>query len=54
MGDPLNLTGEFQALNMEEIKDTANDHFRPLTDTEREFMKKTPVYFNVSSVSNLK
>lgn len=54
VGDTLNLTGEFQALNMEEIKDTANDRFRPLTDTEREFMKKTPVYFNVSSVSNLK
>ncbi len=54
VGDTLNLTGEFQRLNMEEIKDTANDRFRPLTATEREFMQKTPVYFNVSSVSKLK
>lgn len=54
VGDTLNLTGEFQKLDMAEIKDTANDRFRPLTDTEREFMKKTPIYFNVSSVSNLK
>ncbi|CAN5144502.1 hypothetical protein BH20ACI1_BH20ACI1_09100 [soil metagenome] len=54
VGDTLNLTGEFQALKMEEIKDTANDRFRPLTDTEREFMKKTSVYFNVNNVSKLK
>lgn len=54
VGDTLNLTGEFQALKMEEISDTANDRFRALTATEREFMKKTPVYFNVSNVSKLK
>ncbi len=54
IGDKVNLTGEFQRLNMEEIKDTADDRFRPLTATEREFMQKTPVYFNVSNVGNVK
>ncbi len=54
VGDTLNLTGEFQALKMEEIKDTANARYRALDGTEREFMKKTPVYFNASNVSKLK
>ncbi len=54
IGDKVNLTGEFQRLNLEEIKDTANDRFRPLTATEREFMKKTPVYFNVSKINEVK
>ena len=54
IGDTVNLTGEFQRLNMEEIKDTANDRFRPLTATEREFMQKTPVYFNVTKINEVK
>ncbi len=54
VGDTLDLSGEFERLNMDEITDTANDRFRALDGQEREFMKKAKLYFDVSQVSKLK
>lgn len=53
-GKTLDLTGTFEKLDMAEINDTASDRFRALTQTEREFMKKTRLFFQVNKVSNLK
>ncbi len=54
VGNTLNVSGRFERLNMEEISDVAGNRFRALTDTERAFMKKTPVYFQANQVSKLK
>ncbi len=53
VGDTVNLSGHFERLNMEQIKDTANDRFRSLTDAEREFLKKTEVYLEVDKFSKV-
>lgn len=51
-GDKINLAGTIEKLNMAEISDTANDRFRKLTETERNFMKNAKsVYLNASKAS---
>lgn len=54
VGDTVNVSGTFERLNAEEISDIANNRFRALTETERDFLKKTPVYFQANQVSDVK
>lgn len=54
IGSTLNLTGRFERLEQSEIGDIANARFRPLTDTERAFLKNTPIFLESSQVSGLK
>ena len=53
-GKTLDLSGRFERLQADEVSDIANNRFRALTDTERAFLKKTPIYFRADQVSNLK
>ncbi len=51
-GNKINLAGTIEKLDMKEIANTANDRFRKLTDTERNFMKNAKsVYLNASKAS---
>ncbi|MDQ3323495.1 MAG: hypothetical protein M3525_13850 [Acidobacteriota bacterium] len=52
-GDTLNLTGEFERLQLEEINDLANARFRPLTEQERAFLKNTQVFLTANQISGL-
>ncbi len=54
LGDTVNLSGTIEKLTVAEINDTANDRFRKLTTTERNFMKNAKsVYLNVSKISEV-
>ena len=54
LGDTVNLSGTIEKLTVAEINDTANDRFRKLTATERDFMKNAKsVYLNVSKISEV-
>lgn len=54
VSDNLNLTGEFERLQMAEISDIANARFRPLTEQERAFLKDTAVFLEVNTISGFK
>ncbi len=51
VGNTVNITGKFERLQMAEINDIKSNRFRDLTDEEREFLKKTPIYFQANQVS---
>ena len=53
-GKTVNVRGEFERLKSEEISDISNNRFRPLTEQEREFMKKTTLFLKADEVSGLK
>ncbi len=50
-GDTVNLSGTYEKLKMEEVKDTANDRFRKLAEPEREFMQQKKFYLDVNKIS---
>ena len=52
--DTVNITGSFARLEMAEINDIKSNRFRPLTDAERAFLKKTAVYLQANQVSGSK
>ena len=52
-GKTLNLTGRFERLQDEEIKDISNNRFRALTEQERAYLKNTPVFLQADKVSDL-
>ncbi|MDQ3636066.1 MAG: hypothetical protein M3405_16420 [Acidobacteriota bacterium] len=50
-GKKVNVSGTIEKLTMEQINDVANDRFRKLTETERDFMKNAKeVYLNVNEI----
>ena len=53
-GDTVNVSGEFEKLDMAVISDIKNNRFRQLTDTERAFLKKTPLYLQAGQVRVVK
>lgn len=53
VGSTLDLTGRFERLEKAEIDDLSNARFRPLTDTERKFLKNTAVFLQATGISGL-
>ena len=53
-GTTMSLNGSFERLQAEEINDISNNRFRPLTTTERDFLKQTPIFLQANKVSDLK
>ncbi|NDP40629.1 MAG: hypothetical protein GZ093_18155 [Rhodoferax sp.] len=47
-GNTINLKGNFQRLQQDEINNISNNRFRNLTEQEREWLRKTPVYLHAT------
>jgi hypothetical protein len=47
-GNTLNLKGNFQRLQQDEINNISSNRFRDLTEPEREWLKKTQVYLHAT------
>lgn len=47
-GITINLKGNFQRLQRDEIDNLSSDRFRGLTEQEREWLRKTPVYLHAT------
>ena len=54
VGTMVNISGEFEKLTAEEVMDVANNRFRGMTQTEREFMKDKTYYFQADKVTLIK
>jgi hypothetical protein len=52
-GNTLNLKGNFQRIQPDEINTIASDRFRDLTEPEREWLKKTQVYLHATEFSKV-
>lgn len=52
-GNTLNLKGDFQRIQPDEINTIASDRFRDLTEPEREWLKKTQVYLHATEFSKV-
>lgn len=47
-GNTINLKGNFQRLQQDEINNIASNRFRDLTEQEREWLRKTQVYLHAT------
>jgi cytoskeletal protein RodZ len=52
-GNTLNLKGDFQRIQADEIDTIASNRFRDLTEPEREWLKKTQVYLQATEFSKV-
>jgi hypothetical protein len=52
-GNTINLKGNFQRLEQDEISNISNSRFRDLTEQERETLKKTQVYLLATDFSKV-
>lgn len=50
-GDTVSVAGDFERLDAGEISDISNNRFRPLTEQERAFLKKTQVFLQAHQVT---
>jgi len=52
-GNTINLKGNLQRIQADEINTIASNHFRDLTEPEREWLKKTQVYLHAAEFSKV-
>lgn len=53
-GDTLSVKGTFKRLDDQALTDIAGRRIRPLTNTEREYLKNTQIFLLADQISNLK